>query len=71
MGWATLETEGFGILDTLDRMHWLAATAAGIDLFTDHNNLVFLFDPSSLLADMSKSSIRKALQWAVQLRAYI
>eukprot|EP00178_Gracilaria_changii_P000257 TRINITY_DN1027_c0_g1_i1.p2 TRINITY_DN1027_c0_g1~~TRINITY_DN1027_c0_g1_i1.p2 ORF type:complete len:1106 (+),score=114.18 TRINITY_DN1027_c0_g1_i1:5972-9289(+) len=68
--WSTLEKEAFAIMATVDRMHWLAATAAGFDLFTDHNNLIFLFDPLSLVPDLSQSSTRKVLRWAVRLSAY-
>lgn len=48
-GWSTLEKKAFVIMATVDRMHWITATADGFDLFTDHNNLVFLFDPLAIV----------------------
>ena len=49
-----LEKEAFVVLATLEYMHWVAATPSGLGLFTDHNNLIFLFDPLSVVPDMSK-----------------
>eukprot|EP00737_Agarophyton_chilense_P002334 gb/GEZJ01002651.1/.p1 GENE.gb/GEZJ01002651.1/~~gb/GEZJ01002651.1/.p1 ORF type:complete len:320 (+),score=20.64 gb/GEZJ01002651.1/:2674-3633(+) len=70
LSWSVLENEGYEILATLQRMHWLVATPAGFDLFTDHNNLVFIFDPLSIIPDLSQSSTRKLLRWAVGLSSY-
>lgn len=55
---------------TVDRMHWLLATPDGFDLFTDHHNLIFLFDPLTVLLDLSQTSLRKVLYWAKHLSAY-
>lgn len=33
----------FTIIGTLDRMHWVVLTPAGIDLYTIHNSCIFLF----------------------------
>lgn len=70
LGRSVLETEAFAVLATLERMHWLAATPSGFDLFTDHNNLIFLFDPLSVVPDMSQTTLRKVLRWAVRLSMY-
>lgn len=55
---------------TLDRMHWILATPCGFDLFTDHNNLIFIFDPLSIVPDLSQSSLKKVLLWAVRMSIY-
>lgn len=70
MGWYILENDAFAVLTTLCRMHWLAATPAGFDLHTDHNNLIFIFDPLSVVPDMTQTSVRKVLRWAVRLTMY-
>lgn len=54
----------------LDRMHWIVATPAGSDLYTDHNNLIFLFDPRSVVPDPSATSTRKVLRLAVRFSMY-
>lgn len=46
--WAIIEKEAFAVLASLQRLHWLAATPDGFDLYTEHNNLIFLFDPLSV-----------------------
>jgi len=70
LGWSTLEKEAYAVLASLQRMHWLAATPNGFDLYTDHNNLIFLFDPLSVVPDLSQTTLRKVLRWAVWLSMY-
>lgn len=33
-------------------MDWILSTFEGFDVFTDHHNLSFLFDPISVVADI-------------------
>ena len=68
--WSTLEKEAFAIVTATRRLHWLLATNDGFDIFTDHNNIVFIFDPLSLTTDLSQSSVRKVLRWAVLMSLY-
>ena len=58
------------MLASLERMHWLAATPNGFDLYTDHNNPIFLFDRLSVVSDLSQTTLRKFLRWAVRLSMY-
>lgn len=51
-------------------MHWIVSTPHGLDLYTENNNLIFLFDPLSVAPDMSQTSLRKVLQCAVKLSIY-
>ena len=51
-------------------MHWIVANPDGFDLYTDHNNLIFLFDPLSVVPDLSATSLLKVLRWAVRLSMY-
>ena len=68
--WSTIEKEAFAILSAVKRMHWLAAAPEGFDIYTDHNNLVFMFDPLAVQHDLSVSSTPKVLRWALQLSYY-
>lgn len=68
--WSILEKESFSVVATLDRMHWLVATQDGFDIYTDHNNLIFLFYPPSIVPDMSQTTLWKFLRWAVKLSPY-
>ena len=67
LGWSILEKESYDALTTLQRMHWLVSTSAGFDFYTDHNNLIFLFDSLSVVPDLTQNSVRKELRWAVRL----
>lgn len=69
-GWATIEKEGYAVIETLEHMHWLRATPDGFDLYTDHNNLIFLFNPLSVVPDLSQTSLREIHRWAVHLSVY-
>lgn len=68
--WSILEKEAYAILATMDRMHWVLASPCGFDLYTDHNNLIFIFDPLSIVPDLSQSSLKKVLRWAVRMSNY-
>lgn len=70
LGHATLEKEGFAFMATLERVHWLVFTQEEFDLFTDHSNLIFIFDPMSVCPDLSKTTLCKILRWAVRFSIY-
>lgn len=70
MGWSTIEKEAYAVLASVERSHWLAACPAGFDLYTDHNNLIFIFDPTTLMPDIGQVALRKVLPWAVRMSAY-
>lgn len=70
LGRSILQKEAFAVLNKLDRMHWLVSDAAGFDLYTDHDNLIFLFDLLSVVPDMSQTSLRKVLRWYVRSIIY-
>ena len=57
--WYILEKESFATLASLQKIHWMCATSQGFDLFTDHNNLIFLFNQLSVAPDLSLSSLKK------------
>lgn len=57
-----MEEEEFSIMTSLDPTHWLAACAEGFDLYTDHKTFIFIFDPMSILPDLSQRSMKKVLR---------
>lgn len=67
---SALKKEAFVVLNTLDRMHLLETRLEGFDLYIDHNNVILLFDPLSVILDMSQTTLRKFLRWAVWLSIY-
>lgn len=51
--WMVFEKQTCAILTALDGMQWIVATSEGFILYTDHNNLIFLFYFLSIVSDMS------------------
>lgn len=70
LGWSVLGKEAYAVLTVLDGMHWIVAIPDGFDLYTGHNKLIFLFDPLSVVPDLSGTSIGKVLQWEVFISMY-
>lgn len=54
----------------IERIHWVLATNRCLDLFTNHKNLFFLFNPTAIVADLSQTTMRVTLRWGVCLSAY-
>lgn len=63
--WSTVEKETFAIMATLERVRYMPARPYGFDQYIGHANLVFIFDPLSLVTNLGKASVRKVLRWAV------
>lgn len=55
---------------TVGRMRYVLATICGFDLFTDHNNLVLLFNPTAVFTGLSQTTMKKNSLLAVRLSAY-
>lgn len=70
LGWSVLEKEAYAVLNTPESMHWLVTKADGFDLYTDHNKLIFLFDPLSFVSDMSQTTLRIVHRWPLRLSLY-
>lgn len=68
--WSMLEKEALAMLATTERLHRLLATPDGPDLFTDHQNFIFLLDPLAVVPNLSQTSLRKAVCWAIKLIVY-
>lgn len=54
----------------IGRMHRVLSNPDGFNIFTDYNNLVFLFDPLFAAPAISQTTLRKVLRWAIRLSAY-
>lgn len=55
---------------TVARMHWLMAYFHGFDLYTNHNNLIYIFDPTFVVVYVSESTLQKVLRRTVRLSGY-
>lgn len=51
-------------------MLWTLANPLGFDAHTDHNNVTYIFDPTSIITDISQTTIQNFLLWSVRLSVY-
>lgn len=58
------------MVETLEQLNLLAATAEGFYLHSDLNNLIFTLYPFRILPDLSFSTVLKVLHWCVLLFPY-
>ena len=68
--WSTAEKEATSIINSVDRLDYLLMRPQGFHLFTDHSNLVFIFNPETAALRMNKGSISKIHRWAMKLSQY-
>lgn len=67
VGWSTLEKEAFAVMASIECSHWLSSSTDGYNLFTYHNNLIFIFDLLVVMPDIGQATTRKVLHWAIRL----
>lgn len=67
--WSIVEKEAFSVVESMIRLdHY---TAAGeVSLYTDHANLVYIFDPYGSNPEMSRHTANKLMRWTLKLSAY-
>ena len=59
--WATIDKEGFAIVSTFRRLEpsgWY-----GVQIFTDHRNLAYSFDPEACVTSVSKALAQRMEGW--------
>lgn len=70
MGWSTTQKEAYAMLASVERSHWLTACPSCFEVYFDNNDIIFIFDPTTLMQDIGQRSLRKVVRWAVQIAAY-
>ena len=69
--WATNEKEAFGIKETMVRTRHLLQRPDGVEVYTDHRNLAFVFGTGeALLADGRKQASQRLERWAITMRSF-
>lgn len=68
--WSTAEKEAFAIVECISRLDYIVLRPEGFFLFTDHKNLVFIFDPVSVNARIQKHVANKIERWALLLSSF-
>lgn len=55
---------------SIERTNWLAYCGDILDFFTDHNNLIFIFDPLTIMPDIGQATTRKVFLWSTRMSLY-
>ena len=68
--WSTAEKEGFAIIESVRKLDYILLRPEGFCLFTDHKNLVFIFNPHMASPPLAKHKVTKIERWAMQLAGF-
>ena len=65
MRWATVDKEGFAIVNTFRRLEYLLW--GGVHIFTDHRNLTYIFNPEACVGSVTKAMAQRLETWKAGL----
>ena len=68
-GWSVPEREGFAVVESMCKLDYLVM-GRRVAIFTDHANLVYLFDPHGQNPGIPRHTASKLMQWALKLSAF-
>lgn len=68
--WSTPENEIFMIVESIRRLEYLLIRPESFGLYTDHKNLVFIFDPQLANPPLAKHKVTKIERWEMQLAGF-
>ena len=66
--WATVDKEGFAIVNTFRRLEYLLW--GGVRIFTDHRNLKYIFNPEECVTTVTKAMAQRLENWKGVLGQY-
>ena len=67
--WSVAEKEGYAIVESICRLDF-SVFGREVTIFTDHANLVYLYDPYGNNTGMAKHTASKLMRWAIKLSAF-
>ena len=70
LGWTTFEKEAFAIFQTFEKLDYMLMSSKPVHVYTDHRNLLFVFDPLSLEPALGRHIISKVQRWALYLSRF-
>jgi len=68
--WSTPEKEGFAIYQVFERLDYLLLPERDTRIFTDHLNLLFIFNPLAIDSSLKKHIVNKVLRWSMTLSKF-
>ena len=66
--WATVDNEGFAIVNTFRSLEYLLW--GGVHIFTDHRNLTYIFNPEACVTSVTKAMAQLLENWKEVLGQY-
>ena len=68
--WGIPDKEAYAIRVSCEKFAHLLIRRKGFRLFTDHRNLIYIFNPSAVISAVSKPTADRLERWAVYLRGF-
>lgn len=68
--WPTIEKEAFALMESCKRLEYLLMRPRGFRLYTDHRNLVYIFNPYGFDSNMQRYQADKLQRWAMALTCF-
>ena len=69
INWSVAEKEGFAIVEAMCRIDYLVM-GREVSIYTDHANLVHMYDPLGRNPGMPRHTASKLMRWAIKLSAF-
>ena len=66
--WATVDKEGFAIVNTFRRLEYLLW--GGVHIFTDHRNLTYIVNPETCVTSVTRAMAQRLENWKAVLGQY-
>lgn len=67
--WSVPEKEGFAIVEAMTRLDYIILGRM-FHLFTDHMNLLVVYDPEKTTDSIPKYAINKLMRWEIRLSSF-
>jgi RNase H-like domain found in reverse transcriptase/Reverse transcriptase (RNA-dependent DNA polymerase)/Integrase zinc binding domain len=68
--WPIVEKEAFAILVSCERLSWMLQRPDGFSLYTDHRNLIYIFNPHGANPGLASHTAAKLIRWALRLSCF-
>jgi hypothetical protein len=68
--WPIVEKEAYAIVEACKRLEYLLLRERGFHLYTDHRNLQYIFNPTSVNGTVAKYQADKLQRWSMVLQMF-
>lgn len=69
--WSTFDKEAYSIFQAFERMDYMLICENDIHLFTDHRNLLFVFNPLAMRPSLGRHIVNKVQRWALFISRFM